>query len=76
MKHCAFCKAETESGLSTFTVDLNSCIVVIRNVPSQICPQCGEVYYSTDIMEQLYKLAESVTTVSTEIAIVNYQPAA
>lgn len=76
MKHCAYCKAETNYGLSTFMVELNSCIVVIRNVPSQICPQCGEVYYSTDIMEQLYKLAETVTAVSTEVAIVNYKPAA
>ena len=59
-----------------FTIDLDSCIVIIRNVPSQVCTQCGETYYSTEVMQQLYKIADSVRNSMTEIAVINYHSAA
>jgi YgiT-type zinc finger domain-containing protein len=76
MNKCTFCKGTLKDGFSTFTVDLDSCIVIIRNVPSQICSQCGETYYSTEVMKQLYKISDSVSTSMAEIAVVNYHPAA
>lgn len=76
MKQCTFCKGTTQEGLSTFTVDLENCIVVIRNVPSHICKQCGEVYYSTEVMQQVYRIAQSVHDTMSEITVVNYRPAA
>ena len=76
MKKCTFCKGTPRDGISTFTVDLGNCIVIIRNVPSQICTQCGETYYSTEVMQQLYNIAQSMQQSMTEIAVVNYRPAA
>ena len=76
MKACTFCKGSVKDGLSTFTVDLGTCIVIIRNVPSQICTQCGETYYSTEVMKQLYRIVDSMRDSMTEIAVVNYHPAA
>ena len=76
MKVCTFCKGTTKAGVSTFTADLGTCVVVIRNVPSDICTQCGEIYYSTEVMQQLYRIARSVEQNMTEIAVINYQPAA
>ena len=76
MKKCTFCKGTLRDGISTFTVDLGNCIVIIRNVPSQICTQCGETYYSTEVMHQLYNIAQSMQQSMTEIAVVNYRPAA
>lgn len=76
MKVCTFCKGTTKAGVSTFTADLGTCVVVIRNVPSDICTQCGEIYYSTEVMQQLYRIARSVEQNITEIAVINYRPAA
>ena len=76
MKKCTFCKGTLRDGISTFTVDLGNCIVIIRNVPSQICTQCGETYYSTEVMQQLYNIAQSMQQSMNEIAVVNYRPAA
>ena len=71
MKKCTFCKAPTEAGFSTFTVDLGDCVVVIRHVPAEICPQCGEAYYSTEVMQKLYEIVDSLRNARTEVAIVN-----
>ena len=76
MKNCTFCKAVTTPGYSTFTVDLGKCIVVIRNVPSDICTQCGEAYYSTAVMKKIYAIVDSLRSTLTEVAIVNYADAA
>ena len=76
MKNCTFCKGTTKDGFSTFTVDLENCVIVIRNVPSQICEQCGETYSSTEVMQQLFRIAQDVRHNMTEIIIVNYQTAA
>ena len=76
MKACTFCKGTTQEGLSTFTTDLGDCIVIIRNVPSYICEQCGETYYSTEVMQQVYRIVQSVRETMSEITVVNYRPAA
>lgn len=76
MTTCTFCKGKTKDGFGTFTVDVGRCVVVIRHVPAQICVQCGEAYYSTEVMCRLYRIVQSVEENVTEIAVVNYQPAA
>ena len=76
MKKCTFYKGATREGLSTFTADFEDCIVIIRNVPSHICEQCGETYYTTEVMQQVYRIVQSVRETMSEITVVNYRPAA
>lgn len=75
MTDCTFCKGNLQDEITTFTIDLDNCIIIIKNVPSQVCSQCGELFYSTAVMPQLYKIAASVRNTMTEIAVVNYYPA-
>ena len=57
----------------THAVDLENCIVVVKNVPAKVCTQCGEIWYSGTVTKQLEKIVDAITaTVITEIAIVNY----
>lgn len=65
-----------EDQLTTFMVDLGNCIVIVRNVPSQVCKQCGEISYTDEVAEQLETIVNSVRSSMTEIAVVNYHPAA
>ncbi|MDR2786245.1 MAG: type II toxin-antitoxin system MqsA family antitoxin, partial [Treponema sp.] len=43
------CKGKTQNSFSTFTTDIGNCIIVIKNVPSQICDQCGGVSYDGEV---------------------------
>jgi YgiT-type zinc finger domain-containing protein len=68
------CKGALEDSRSTFMTDLGSCIVIVKNVPSQVCAQCGEVSYSDEVARQLEHILSSLTqTVHTEIAVVDYR---
>lgn len=69
---CFMCKAEMEDKNITFMLDLNNCIVFIKNVPSKVCTQCGEISYDTKVVEQLEKIKNNVQKNMAEIAIINY----
>jgi YgiT-type zinc finger domain-containing protein len=67
------CKGAVEDKLAPFMTEVDNCIVIVKNVPSQVCTQCGESSYSDEVARQLEKIAQSVTKPSTtEIAVVSY----
>jgi hypothetical protein len=52
---------------------MDGCIVVIKNVPSRICTQCGEASYSTDVTQRIEQIVHNITnSASAEIAVVIY----
>jgi YgiT-type zinc finger domain-containing protein len=70
---CFMCKGTVQEGFSTFTVDMDGCIIVIKNVPSVVCGQCGEASYSNEVAERLEQIVQSITdSASAEVAVVNY----
>jgi len=70
---CFMCKGQVRDGFSVFTADLDGCIVVVKNVPSGVCGQCGEVSYSDDVARALEQIVQSVThSAAAEIAVVSY----
>lgn len=69
---CFMCKGVLENKNTTFMVELNNCIIIIKNVPSQVCKQCGEVSYSNEVAKQLEKLVNAVKNSITEITVINY----
>ena len=76
MNTCFLCKGHLVNELTTFMVDLGNCIVIVRNVPSLVCSQCGETSYTDEVAERLEQIVNSVRNSMTEIAVVNYKPAA
>ncbi len=71
---CFMCKGGLEDKLTTFMIDLGNCIVIVKNVPSQVCKQCGDVSYSNGVAARIEKLVNEVRNAYTEIVITNYVP--
>ena len=69
---CFMCKGNMKNKNTTFMVELDNCIIIIKNVPSKVCEQCGEVSYSDEVAKQLEKLVNSVRNAITEITVINY----
>ena len=70
--NCFMCKGKIENKNTTFMVELENCIIIVRNVPSQVCKQCGEVSYSNEVAKQLEKLVNTVRNSITEITVITY----
>jgi len=70
---CFMCKGSVQEGFSTFTADMGDCIVVIKNVPSRVCGQCGEASYSDEVARRLEQIVHSLMdSASAEIVVVSY----
>ncbi len=42
---CLICKnGETAPGKTTVTLERDGLILVVKNVPAQVCTTCGEIY--------------------------------
>ena len=70
--NCLMYKGILADKKTTFMVELDNCIIIIKNVPSQVCKQCGEVSYSNEVAKQLEKLVNAVKNSITEITVIDY----
>jgi hypothetical protein len=52
---------------------MGNCIVVIKNVPSRVCSQCGETSYNDEVARRLEQIVHSLMdSAAAEIAVVSY----
>lgn len=70
---CFVCKnGVVKPGRSSYVVERDKHVAVIRDVPAEICSQCGEVYFSADTAEALYEQAERILAKSQEVEITKF----
>lgn len=70
---CVICKmGETSAGKVTVTLQRGELTVLIKNVPAQICENCGEYYLSDDITDQVLKQAEASAARNAEVEILRF----
>ncbi|MFT9078215.1 type II toxin-antitoxin system MqsA family antitoxin [Ethanoligenens sp.] len=69
---CFYCKGKLEKKATTFMVDVGNCIVIVKNVPSMVCSQCGEASYDNETAKQLERIVNAMQKDVAEIAVVNY----
>lgn len=53
---CPICSGQVQPGTTTFSIDLQSGVVVVRNVPAHICQQCGEEWLDDEQSVKLEKI--------------------
>ncbi len=70
---CVICKsANVTCGTTTVVLERGGCAVVFRNVPADVCPNCGEAYTSNEIASRLLARAEQAIAAGAEIEIVRF----
>lgn len=50
---CPLCGGEKHPGSTTFAVDLQFGVVVVRQVPALVCNQCGEAWIEDPVAKRL-----------------------
>lgn len=73
---CVICKGKLIEGKVNHIVDIDGHIIIIKNVPANICTQCGEYYVDTNIALKLEELIDGVINSNAEVLILNYPTAA
>lgn len=70
---CAICKTgRTQPGVATVTLQRGTSVIVIKEVPAQICEDCGEYYLGEPEARRVYALAEGAAKRNAEVEILHY----
>ena len=70
---CVVCKqAETHPGKTTVTLERNGATLVFKDVPAQVCPNCGEDYVDDAVARGLIQSAEDMVASGAQVDIRSY----
>ena len=70
---CVICQhGTTKPGLVTVMLERDGCIVILKEVPAEICLNCGEYYLSESVTEVVLQRAEQVVSRRVEVEILRY----
>ncbi len=70
---CVICKhVETHSGKTTVVLQRGETIVIIKEVPAELCNNCGEYYLDENITDQVLSMAEEAVKKNAEVEILRF----
>ena len=73
---CPICKhGDTTNGSASMALERGTATLVFKNVPAQICNNCGEEFFSDDITRSILAQAESAISAGVEIDVRQYRAA-
>ena len=61
---------------SNYMTDIDGHFIIIKNVPCHKCSQCGEILFTSSVIEKIETLLELYKNVASKIFIVDYKQAA
>jgi len=74
---CPICgQAALSPGTTTFAADADGTVVVVRDVPADVCDNCGEAFISDAVAAELEALVTEAKNSGTESLVRHYQPLA
>ena len=75
--NCVICQiGSTQPDLVTVTLERDGAILLVKDVPANVCQNCGERYYDTQTTDQLLALADRAFEQGTELEIIRLKAAA
>ncbi|MEK9140769.1 MAG: type II toxin-antitoxin system MqsA family antitoxin [Nitrospirota bacterium] len=73
---CVICKTgQTKPGKATVTLERQETTLVVKNVPAEVCTNCGEEYVDEKAASRLLKTAEEVAQRGVQVDVRSYEAA-
>jgi len=70
---CLICKqGETHPGHATVVLQRGEAVVILKEVPAEVCENCGEYYLSESITGELLERAEKAIENGAEVEILRF----
>lgn len=70
--NCVMCKSKLTKSNVNHIVDYNGRIIIIKNVPANVCGQCGEYFVDNDTAMRLEEVVRELLNNKAEILVLNY----
>ena len=70
--NCVLCGSNLDKGYIIHTVDVDGHRIIIKDVPSNICKQCGEYYVQNNVALNIKKIIEAKKNSNAKIIVIKY----
>ena len=71
--NCTVCRnGVTKPGTATVTLQRGETTVILKEVPADVCEDCGEYYLSSEITAQVLERAEAAVRSGAEVEILRF----
>ncbi|MGD9930157.1 MAG: type II toxin-antitoxin system MqsA family antitoxin [Mangrovibacterium sp.] len=69
---CVICKnGKTRKGKATVTLERAGSIIAIKDVPAQVCQNCGEYYLDAETTRKVLARAEQAVKKGAEVEVIS-----
>jgi len=73
---CVICKnGNILDGKVTVTLERENSIIIVKDVPSKVCNNCGHYYLSDDISQKVFELANDSIERGSEFEVLRLKQA-
>jgi YgiT-type zinc finger domain-containing protein len=73
---CVICKhGQTKTGTTNVTLERNALLLVVKNVPAEICSNCGEAYLNDKTTQTVLHMAEEAVKSGVQVEICSFKAA-
>lgn len=73
---CVICKeGETQNGVTSVTLERKEMLLVIKQVPAQVCSTCGESYVEEKTTEYLLTIGQRAFEEGIQLEVCRYKAA-
>ncbi|HLA27743.1 MAG TPA: type II toxin-antitoxin system MqsA family antitoxin [Syntrophales bacterium] len=75
IRRCPLCEGTMEEGIATLPFLIAEKVIVVKNVPAEICSNCGEPYMKSQVVSAIEELLDRLDDLQSEVSIVYYKAA-
>lgn len=76
LKRCPFCGDFREPQIATIPFAINNRVVVVKEVPAEVCQRCGEAILTTEVSNLVSSFVrEALEKSPAELMVLTLQPA-
>jgi YgiT-type zinc finger domain-containing protein len=70
--HCPLCGGRLERGQATVPFLLSNAVILIKDVPAEICSSCHEPYTTGEVTDRIISLLNPPRVLQAEVLILSY----
>ncbi len=75
IKRCPLCGGEMHDGITTIPFLIGEKVAVIKDVPAEICSDCGEAYMKSSVVDKVESVLDKLEDIHSEMSVVHYEAA-
>jgi len=75
VKRCPLCDGEMRDGITAIPFLVSEKVVVIKDVPAEICSECGEAYMKSSVVDKVESVLDKLEALHSEMSVVHYAAA-